>query len=252
MSWRPLVGLTLVVLLVGVQAASAEPAFAKWAAVVIAGDWHAHSGGPSEAFDNARRDVAASLETIGFSAGNIQQYSVRPERYPTIKLEKADPRIIFEGLQSKASAASEGCLVYLTSHGAPQGAVLDQGLLPPPMLKAMIDEACPDRPTVVVVSACFSGVYVPALASRQRMILTAARQDRTSFGCGESDRYPYFDACFLESAAKASDFLALASATRRCVAARETETGANPPSEPQLWVGSALAPILPLYTFRRP
>ena len=39
-------------------ALAASP-FSDWAAVVIAGDWHAHSGGPTEAFDNARRDVAA-------------------------------------------------------------------------------------------------------------------------------------------------------------------------------------------------
>ena len=30
------------------------------------------------------------------------------------------------------------------------------------------------------------------------MVLTAARPDRTSFGCGEADKYPYFDDCFLQ------------------------------------------------------
>ena len=39
--------------------ARAATPFSDWAAVVIAGDWHANSGGPTEAFDNARRDIAA-------------------------------------------------------------------------------------------------------------------------------------------------------------------------------------------------
>ena len=65
---------------------------------------------------------------------------------------------------------------------------------------------------IVVISACFSGVFVPALAGDQRMILTAARPDRTSFGCGESDKYPYFDDCFLSSAPQARDFLDLGAA----------------------------------------
>ena len=58
-------------------AAFAAPAaagpFDDWAAVVVAGDWHAHSGGPSEAFDNARRDVSTALERAGFLAQNLRE-----------------------------------------------------------------------------------------------------------------------------------------------------------------------------------
>ncbi len=63
-------------------AAFAASDFANWAAIVVAGDWHAHSGGPTEAFDNARRDVTKALIGAGFSPQNIQQFSVRPQNYP--------------------------------------------------------------------------------------------------------------------------------------------------------------------------
>ena len=43
--------------------------------------WHAHSGGPSEAFDNARYDVSQALQRVGFAPQNLRQFSVRPERY---------------------------------------------------------------------------------------------------------------------------------------------------------------------------
>jgi hypothetical protein len=74
----------------------------------------------------------------------------------------------------------------------------------------MVNEACADRMTVVVVSACYSGIFVPALQTDNRMVLTAARPDRTSFGCGEANVYTFFDQCFLESIPQSRDFPALA------------------------------------------
>ena len=81
------------------------------------------------------------------------------------------------------------------------------------------------------------------------MILTAARPDRTSFGCGEANVYTFFDQCVLESLPKTHDFGALANAAKDCVAARETEEGAMPPSEPQVYVGSTIGKTLSGYTF---
>jgi len=232
--------------------AAAGP-FSDWAAVVIAGDWHAHSGGPTEAFDNARRDVAARLPALGFSPGNIRQFSTRPDRYPDTRPMLADLEPIYDTLSGLAQKAPAGCLIYYTSHGGPPGVVLDrsgeQTIVPPALMAELVDHACPDRPTVVVISACFSGVFVPALAKSDRMILTAARKDRSSFGCSESDKYPYFDDCFLQSAGVARDFPALGAAVQACVARKERETGARPASEPQMWIGAAIKPMLPLYAF---
>jgi len=240
-------------LLAGLVLALAAPAqaaspFADWAVVVVAGDWHAHSGGPSEAFDNARHDVSQALEKAGFEAANLRQFSVRPERYKDPGLGKSEPNAIFDAMVDLTGKATGGCLVYFSSHGAPQGVVVDQQLLPPPVLAGMLDKTCGARPTVVVISACFSGVFVPALAGANRMVLTAARPDRSSFGCGEADRYPYFDECFLSSIAGAASFPALGVAVQRCVATREVREGMTPPSEPQLFIGGALKPLLPLYS----
>jgi hypothetical protein len=214
--------------------------------VVVAGDWHAHSGGPSEAFDNARRDVTAALERAGFQSANLRQFSVRPERYKDASPGKSDIQAIYDGLADVAGKAKGGCLFYLSSHGAPQGAIVDEQILLPGVLDSILDKACGTRPTVVVISACFSGVYVPTLAGGNRMVLTAARADRTSFGCGEENKYPYFDDCFLSSIRGAHDFPALGRTVQACVAKKEVDTGMKPPSEPQLYVGAGLKPILPL------
>jgi hypothetical protein len=241
----------LLVLLFSPPATAGAGPFADWTAVVVAGDYQAHEGGATEAFDNARRDVAKTLVTLGFDKGAVRQFSVRPQRYPIEAPGRADVKSLHEALTTRARTAKAGCLFYISTHGSPEGVILGKTLLRPHRLAAMLDDACPERPSVVVISACFSGVFIPPLQKNDRLILTAARPDRASFGCGESDKYPYFDDCFLSSAPQAKDFAALGAGVQGCVARKEKETGAEPASEPQVWVGAALRPMLPLYAFQR-
>ncbi len=251
MSWRAgIVGVLLTFLSALASPAVAETPFGDWAAIVVAGDFHGSGGGPTEAFDNARRDVSKELQRLGFQAQNMRQFSVRPTRYKEAPI-KSEPRAIYENLADLAGKARSGCLLYFTSHGAPQGVVIDNQILTPGILGRIIDAACPNRPTIVIMSACYSGVFVRPLAQANRMILTAARPDRTSFGCGEDNIYPFFDDCVLKSSPSAKDFAALAGAVKTCVAVREVAEGMRPPSEPQIWIGGELRPMLPLYAFPR-
>ena len=231
-------------------AAPGDSPYANWAAVVISGDFHSsHTDNPTETFDNARRDVAAEFVHKGFSAQNVLQFSTRPDRYPDTHPKQSDGQLIYQDFTDLAKRATAGCLFYFTSHGAPQGVVLNGELLPPRVMDAMITDACGTRPTVVIISACFSGVFVPVLAGPNRMILTAARPDRSSFGCSESDKYPYFDACMLQVLPQVHDFVALAPKVQQCVADRERDTGMSPPSEPQAFIGPQLRFTLPLMAF---
>lgn len=226
--------------------------FANWAAVFVSGDWHAHSGGPTEAFDNARRDAAVAFEKAGFTPANTLQFSVRPERYPAAHPGPSTLPAIETGLTALAAKATTGCLAYFTSHGAPPGVLIGERIVSPARLAGLIDKACGKRPTVVIVSACYSGVFLPALSGPNRMVMTAARRDRSSFGCTESDRYPYYDACILQSLPQSTDFGDLARKARACIDAREHAEGLTPPSEPQVEVGGALRAMIPLYTFDKP
>lgn len=223
--------------------------FSDWTAVVIAGDWQGSGGGPTEAFDNARRDVARALGRVGFEPQNLRQFSTRPEQDAATRPEPSDIKNIYDAMAELTGKATGGCLFYVTSHGTPKGAIVGKGMLAPSVLAAMLDRTCGRRPTIVVISACFSGVFVPQLAAANRMVLTAARPDRTSFGCGESDRYPFFDECFLQAMPKSPDFSALGASVRDCVRRREIAEKVSPPSEPQVYVGAELRPILPLYGF---
>ncbi len=226
-----------------VPAASAA-GFADWAAIVVAGDWHSHSGAPSEVFDNGRRDIAADLARLGFLPGNTIQFSVRSDTHPGTEL--SDKQNIANQLWDLSNRTTGGCFVYFTSHGSPDGIVLGDDTFAPVPMATMIDNACGTRPTVVFVAACFSGVFVPALAAPNRFVMTAARPDRPSFGCGDNDRYTFFDNCWLDTVGTVGDFGSLANAIRACVSRKEAEINAYP-SEPQLSIGAQIANEMPTW-----
>jgi hypothetical protein len=224
---------------------SGNPVFAsspyqKWAAIVVSGDWHAHDGRPSEIFDNSRRDVTRDLETMGFARDNIGEISARPGSRPP-----ATASAIRNMLSEISRRARSGCLVYFSSHGSQDGILVGNSILEPRALARILDTSCGERPSVVVLSSCFSGVFVPALKAHNRLLITAARRDRTSFGCGQTDRYPYFDQCVLSVWPRADSFAMLGRRAQICVAAREKREHMNPPSQPQLWIGADAERVIP-------
>jgi len=207
--------------------------FSHWAVVLVAGDYRAHSGAPSKVFDNGRRDLAQAFAKIGFSKANMVQFSVDYDE----GTQHAGINEIATAMQTVAARAKDGCLIYFTSHGVPEGIIVGDAVLTPGQMRDMVGHACGSRPAVIVMSACFSGVFVAQLAADNRIIMTAARPDRTSFGCGEMDEYTFFDDCYLRALPMASDFPGLGGLVQQCVAEREVQMKATPPSEPQVNVG---------------
>jgi len=87
-------------------------------------------------------------------------------------------------------------VLYTTSHGADIGLAYHfgdtgYGILSPRTLRTTLDEAGIAR-RVLILSACYSGVFVPVLASNDTAILTAAASTRTSFGCQAENDWTYF------------------------------------------------------------
>ncbi len=230
--------------LAGATPVAAEPPggrFDGWTTAIIQADWRDGRGRPIEAFDNARRDLVKAFAGVGLPRETMVDYSLRTD----------PPQTALRGLAETAARGTRGCLLYFTSHGAPDHMVFGEGDMTPDVMANLVRRTCGMRPTVVIVSACYSGQFVDALEGPNRMVLTAARRDRTSFGCGAGERYPWFDGCVLESLPTAADFLALAAAARACVARKEAEAGVALPSEPQLFVGAEMQMRLPTLRFER-
>lgn len=226
----------------------AQSRFEGWTSAIIAADWRDGRGRPIDAFDNARRDLVQGFLSAGFPRASMVDYSLRTDvARPTA------PEAAIQGFTEMATRADRGCLLYVTSHGTPEAMIFGEtGEMTSDALVNLIRRACGARPTVVIISACYSGQFINALQAPNRMVLTAARRDRTSFGCGAGERYPWFDGCILESLPDASDFLSLAASTRACVSTKEAEAGVTLPSEPQLFVGGEMQMRLPTLRFSRP
>jgi hypothetical protein len=229
--------------------ARAEPLLHDWAILVVAADQTASNGARTDGFDNARRELAAAFLKKGARPEHLRQFSVDPARDPATRPLRSEPGELDRALGSLTREARGGCLLYFTSHGDPGGIVMGSGRYGPAEMAGLADRHCAGRPTVVVVSACYSGVFVPRLLRPERLVLTAARPDRSSFGCGQDDRMPYFDACVLQSLPDAGDFDVLTRQARLCVAAEERARRLRPPSEPQAAVGAEMRALLPLLRF---
>jgi len=92
--------------------------------------------------------------------------------------------------------AEDVLVLYTTSHGLDLGLAYHYGdtgygVLSPRGLKAALEEAGIKR-RVLIISACYSGVFVPVLASPDTAILTAAASTRTSFGCLAENDWTFF------------------------------------------------------------
>ncbi len=219
--------------------------YQNWSALVVSADYRGAAGGSTMAFDNARRDISTQLLNIGFDAGNMAQLTMRPGVDDSDAMPATMDNIRSE-LRRINRTADEGCLVYFTSHGSPDGLSLGAtGLITPDDINNLLERHCGASPTVLIVSACYSGVFARGdMAQENRFIITAARSDRTSFGCGESNQYPFFDACLIENFPQAEDWLDLARSAQGCVQSLESNLNLNPPSAPQIYMGPAVRDVV--------
>ena len=225
-------------------ASEPESPFAHWAAVIVSGDDHSSDGGHSEAFDNARRDLSLAFVRAGFEPSHIIGFSASPEDGDPTAPYMSTVDGVKGALQRLLGVAGEGCLIYVTSHGNTSGIKFGDKIASPADIAGLGDKTCGGRPTVMIMSACHSGVFIGPLSAPNRLVMSAARSDRSSFGCGTDNKYPFFDECMLESLPHAHDFVALTGEVKSCVARMETSGHFTPPSEPQLAIGSTIGPML--------
>jgi Peptidase C13 family len=151
---------------------------------------------------------------------------------------------------------SDVLLLLMTSHGQPSGFALRLpsevvSELTPQEVAAVLDrEGIKNR--IVIVSACFSGSFVPPLANDNTIVLTAADAKNTSFGCAPERDWTYFgDAFFRQSLRPGRDFQHAFDNARVLIQGWELMDGAHP-SNPQGHFGPLLvAKLAPLFDAQR-
>ena len=99
-------------------------------------------------------------------------------------------------------------------------------------------------PAVIVLSACHSGSFIDEIAAPDRLIITAARGDRTSFGCRDGAEWTEFGESFFDRALRGEpDPRKAFPLAAEDVARKEAADGLTP-SLPQMVEGVEIGPVL--------
>jgi hypothetical protein len=151
-----------------------------------------------------------------------------------------------EGLAKVMDPKEDILLLYVATHGGSDHSLLvDMDPLPLDQLdpEGLVDifDKHAFRWKVVVVNACYSGGFVPKLREAGTLVMTSARSDRTSFGCGADSDITYFGRAWLVDGLNATpDFIAAFGQAKNEIASWEKKDSLEP-SEPQIDVGAGIS-----------
>jgi hypothetical protein len=137
-------------------------------------------------------------------------------------------------------------VLYMTSHGdEDHNLLVDMDPLPLDQIGAGdlagILKKRPFKWKVVVVNACYSGGFVPDLRGPGTLVLTAARTDRSSFGCGSDSDITYFGKAWLVDGLNKTDDLVDAFQLAKTDISEWEKDQKLTPSEPQIDMGEGIA-----------
>ena len=133
---------------------------------------------------------SSTFDVVPLIASNL---AAKPRRYPI-----ADDATIARLVRTAAERVEpeDMVFVHISTHGAPGLLVRQIGNRAPTAITAaqLARKLAPLGPhrTVIILSACYAGSLIPALQTPRRIIITAARADRSSFGCSAESRHTLF------------------------------------------------------------
>lgn len=164
----------------------------------------------------------------------------------TLNLERS-----LQALSEAMDTERDVLVVYLTSHGgadfklAAQHWPLEVEDLTADQLRTMLDLRG-FRHRVIAVSACYSGGWIEPLRSEGTLIMTAADEDHTSYGCGSKSELTFFGrAVFDEQLRETLSFEEAFHAAVPVIKQREIEAKKDDGfSNPQIFVGENIRLIL--------
>lgn len=134
------------------------------------------------------------------------------ERRPAALATYENLRDLLDGIARRMDVEEDVLLLYLTMHGTPEHELalvfppLVEDALIPEDLRTVLDESG-IRNRVLVISACYAGGFIRDLRGPDTLVITAARADRPSFGCGAGSSVTWFGrAWMVEGLNRDADF----------------------------------------------
>jgi len=201
--------------------------------------------------EQTQKQFDTRFGTVGRSVGLINNQNSQ-DSLPMATRTSIDRALARIGQQMNPD--EDVLFLFMTSHGIQNlfelsNEPIDLQSIDPQWLRESLDRAG-IRWRVLVISACYSGSFIPALQSPDTVIITAADADKTSFGCSNEPEYTYFGQAFFAEAMRNEPSLEKAFiAAKKRIRTMEREQGYES-SEPQMRIGRNIAVMLPQFESR--
>ena len=221
------------------------------------------SGSPGHAVEGARRVTVLSFGLFGdqgvfrreatgaaeivagrFGSGPISvKYNSKKGGSATIETLAMSLQTAVNGMD----AENDVLFLILTSHGSPAGLAVKAGRLTQTLTPYKLADMLAwtgVRHQVVVISACYSGVFIPRLANPNVLVITAADADHSSFGCRDKAKWTYFGDAFFNVALRQAKSLMDAFVIARALVQKRELHEHIEPSNPLMAGGANVQPLL--------
>ena len=193
-----------------------------------------------------RREATGAAQVVAgrFGGGPINvQYNSKKGGGATIEALARSLRLAANGLDAERDVL----FLILTSHGSRAGLAVKAGrlteTLTPSRLANMLARTGV-RHKVVVISACYSGVFIPPLANPDLLVITAADANHPSFGCRDKAKWTYFGDAFFNIALRQAKSVKNAFVVARALVRKRELREHFEPSNPLMAGGANVQPLL--------
>jgi Peptidase C13 family len=195
---------------------------------------------------SAHQIVDERLDTAGRSVV-MTNHADTIETHPLATMTNLE-RVLWR-IAQRMDREKDILVLYITTHGI-------EGLMSVSFSRFALNDITPDKLAailartgiknrVIMLSACHSGSFLPALAHPDAVVMAAARADRSSFGCSNGRDWTFFgDALFNHALRETRSLPDAFERAKVTVTKWETEQKLSPASEPQITIGENIAPKL--------
>lgn len=149
------------------------------------------------------------------------------------------------GIGARMDTDDDVLFLFMTSHGSKDFKLavdfypLQLNDIPAAALRTALDDSG-IKWRVILVSACYSGGFIDALKDDHTLIMTAAANDKQSFGCGNDRDFTYFGETYLrDRLPETPSFIAAFDEAKAAIQQREKTEGLSP-SDPQIFIGAEI------------
>jgi Peptidase C13 family len=207
-----------------------------------------------------RREAQFAAEVFGARFGSLDRSVLLindaddRDSYPLASLSGLAQTL--KVLASRMNPEEDVLVLFLTSHGSADGLEVENGSLPlaqiaPADLREVLD-ASGIRWRVVVVSACYAGVFVDELKTDTSAVLTAADAAHSSFGCEGDRELTWFGEAFLKDSLPGGASLEEAFHKAARLIAQREDAEHQTHSNPQLYIGPLMQKKLAALPLSKP